>query len=114
MNVPGAPHALALFDPFELDPRGVYPIEAAARLSRAPRRRIAFYCQHRLVAPVADPAQAGWFFDAVAIRALRRLEFLRSIGDMSPPALRMILDLEEEVARLRSQLRRLAGTEIAP
>jgi hypothetical protein len=33
---------------------------------------------------------------------------------MSPPALRMILDLEEEVARLRSQLRRLAGTEIAP
>ena len=107
-------HALMLFDPVALESRAVYPIEVAARLARVPRRRIAVYYRHRLVEPVADPRLGGWFFDAVGIRTLRRLESLRSICGMSPPGLRMILDLEDEVARLRDQLRRLAGTEVAP
>jgi len=71
---PNNPFAVALFEP---DPAAVYPIEVAARMAGMPRRIILVYCKHRLVSPLADPAQRGYWFAADAIRTLRRIGDLR-------------------------------------
>ena len=111
MNEFSVAQALTLFDPYE--PNATYSIEMAARLARLPRRRIAVYYRHGLVSPIIEPDTGAWFFDREAIYTLRRIELLRSLYAMNPPALRLILDLTREVERLREELRRLGGMGVA-
>ncbi|MDB6064688.1 MAG: MerR family transcriptional regulator [Pedosphaera sp.] len=94
--------ALQLFEP---DPDMIYSIEAAARLAQVPRHAILVYYKYGLVSPVVDPESGGYYFDNEAIRRLRRIEYLRSVRGINLAGTRMILDLINEVERLRAAAR---------
>lgn len=95
--------AVQLFEP---GPAAVYTIEAAERLGHVPRRMIAVYYKHGLVSPVIDPAYGGYYFNAEAIRTLRRIDYLRTQYELNLLGVRMILQLMNEVERLRTEARR--------
>jgi len=61
-------NALQVFEPGS---RAVYTIEVAAQMAQVPRRSIVLYYKHGPVAPVTDPAGAGWYFDDEAVRIVR-------------------------------------------
>jgi MerR family transcriptional regulator, heat shock protein HspR len=94
---------------FEPDPNAVYTIEAAEHIARVPRRLIAVYYKHGLVSPVVDPDCGGFYFNDEGIRALRRIEYLRTTCGLNLGGIKMVLDLTNEVERLRSDLRFLRG-----
>ena len=95
-------NALQVFEP---DVRTVYTIEMVAQLAQVPRRLIVLYYKLGLVSPVRDPATSGWYFDDEAIRIVRRIEYLRSTCDVNLNGIKLILDLLDEVDRLREELR---------
>ncbi|MCX8090086.1 MAG: MerR family transcriptional regulator [Verrucomicrobiae bacterium] len=90
---------------YEPDAHLLYTLEEAARLAHVPRRWIAIYYLHGLVAPVMDPDSGGWFFNDEAIRRLRRVEQLRQAHGVSLPIIRLVLELEAEIERLQRELR---------
>jgi DNA-binding transcriptional MerR regulator len=94
---------------FELRPNAVYTLETAAHLADVPRRLILIYYMHGLVSPVADLADAGYYFNDEAIRALRRIEFLRVECGFNLKGTQIVLDLMKEVERLRAELRFARG-----
>ena len=103
--------ALQLFDP---DPAAVYSLEAAAHLARVPRRTILIYCKHGLLLPSGDPALGGYYFNAKAIRALRRIQSLRAVCGDDLAGIHMILQLTDEVHRLRAAMSTLRAPGMAP
>ena len=94
---------------FEPRPNAVYTLETAAHLAQVTRRAILVYYKHGLVSPVADPADAGYYFNDEAIRALRRIEFLRAECGFNLKGTQMVLALIKEVERLRAELRFARG-----
>lgn len=104
MNPPSEndPSALPLFEP---DADATYTIEAIASLTGASTQTILRYQEHGLISPVAGRAADSGQFDAEALRTLRRIEHLRSACAVNESGLKLILDLMEEVERLRTELR---------
>jgi hypothetical protein len=96
--------AIQLFDP---NPGTVYSIEQASQLANVTRRRILIYCKERLLSPMASPELAGYWFDAEALRTLKRIEGLRALCDEPLAGVGLILDLMREVQRLRNEMRAL-------
>jgi DNA-binding transcriptional MerR regulator len=94
---------------FELHPNAVYTLETAAHLAAVPRRSILIYYMHGLVSPVPDLADSGYYFNDEAIRALRRIEFLRAECGFNLKGTQIVLDLMKEVERLRAELRFARG-----
>ncbi len=90
---------------YEPNPAALYTLEEVVRLTHLPRRQIVRYCQCGLVAPVAAPEAGGWTFNDEGLRRLRRLDALRQSYDVNLPALRLIMELMDEVERLRQELR---------
>jgi DNA-binding transcriptional MerR regulator len=101
---PSASRALQLFEP---SPDAVYTIEATAHLVDLPRRTILVYCKHGLVSPARAKTGSGYYFDRDAIRALRRIDSLRSVCGDDLPGIKIILDLTSELERLHSEVRSL-------
>jgi DNA-binding transcriptional MerR regulator len=85
----------------------VYSIEQASQLANVSRRRILIYCKQRLLSPKASPELAGYWFDADALRTLKRIEQLRAICDEPLAGVSLILDLTRELQRLRNEMRAL-------
>jgi hypothetical protein len=96
--------AIQLFDP---SPGTVYSIEQASQLANVTRRRILIYCKERLVSPMASPELAGYWFDAEALRTLKRIEGFRALCEEPLAGVGLILDLMREVQRLRNEMRAL-------
>lgn len=94
---------------FESDPGQVYTIETAAHVAQLPRRTILIYCKHGLVSPVGDPINGGYLFNDEGIRTLRRIEYLRTVGGVNLPGIKIILHLTSEVERLREETRFRCG-----
>jgi DNA-binding transcriptional MerR regulator len=94
--------ALQVFEP---GARTVYTIEMVAQLTQVPRRLIVLYYKLGLVSPVRDPASSGWFFDDDTLRIVRRIEYLRSACGVNLNGIKLILQLADEVERLRGELR---------
>jgi len=90
---------------FQPDPAMLYSIDAAAALLGLSRRMIALCCKHALIETITDPASGVWFFDEEALRTLRRVEALHDFCGGNLDAVRMILALQDEVGRLRAELR---------
>ena len=97
-----SPQALQVFEP---TPEATYPIEAVAHLVSATRRTILIYCKHGLLNPVIDPIDNGYYFNDEGIRMLRRIESLRHLCGNNLSAVRLILELTEELERLQSEIR---------
>jgi len=90
---------------FETDANAVYTIEEAARLANVPRHQIAIYYKYGLVSPAKDPDDVGWFFNDDAIRALRRIEYLRSTRGLNLAGIKLVLELMREVEVLSQEVR---------
>jgi DNA-binding transcriptional MerR regulator len=93
---------------FEPPPDAVYTIEATSHLVNVPRRTILVYCKHRLLVPVTATIDHGYYFDGDAIRALRRVEALRTICGDDFAGIKIILELTVALERLQSDLRLLS------
>jgi hypothetical protein len=93
--------ALILSEP---EPDTLYPLERVAQFAGLPRRHIVLYVRHGFVRPAIDPAYAGWYFTAEAIRTLRRIEMLRTLHRLDPSGVRLVLGLMSEIERLREEL----------
>jgi len=74
-----------------------------------PRRGILLYYKRGLISPAVSPEGAGYCFNREAIRALRCIEHLRSMHGLSLNGIKMILELMNEVERLRTEVRFLRG-----
>jgi DNA-binding transcriptional MerR regulator len=92
---------------FEPPSDAIYTIEEAAHLVDVPPRVILVYCKNHLVAPVVNARDRSYSFDSESIRALRRIEALRTICGNDFAGIKMILDLKNEVKRLNSKVRSL-------
>jgi len=97
--------ALELFEP---PPNAVYTIDFAARLADLPRRTVLVCCKYGLVAPVADDASAGYYFNSDAIHVLRRVAVLRDVCGDDLAGIKLILDLTNALERLQAQLRAMS------
>ena len=92
---------------FEPPADAVYTIDATSRLVDIPRRTILVYCKHHLLSPAID-TDHGYYFDGDAVRALRRIEVLRTICGDDFAGIKIILDLTATLERLQSDLRLLS------
>jgi DNA-binding transcriptional MerR regulator len=90
---------------FEPDPDTIYTIEAAANLARVGRHRILVYYKQGLVSPVVDPECGGYYFNDEGVRTLRRIEHLHNGRGINMTGTRMILELQNEIERLRNEVR---------
>jgi DNA-binding transcriptional MerR regulator len=95
---------IELYEPAE---DAIYTIDATAHLLDLPRRTILVYCKHRLLSPVVSAMDRSFFFDRGGIRALRRIEALRTICGDDFAGIKLILDLTEELKRLETRVRSL-------
>jgi hypothetical protein len=91
------PNSLQLFEP---QPNLLYAIATVEHLAHIPQRTILVYCKYGLVSPAADAALDGYYFDAEAIHALRRIEHLRVDRGINLAGIKIILDLSHELERL--------------
>jgi DNA-binding transcriptional MerR regulator len=92
--------------PFEPKMDAVYTLEVIGKLSGVPSRMILEYQEHGLIVPrVAARGQKTRAFDDEALRALRRIEHLRTRYEMNLRALKLAVGLFDELERLRSDLR---------
>ena len=105
--VPTRSREIQLFEP---PPDAVYTIEATSHLVNVPRRTILVYCKHQLLAPVTatTTTEYGYYFDSDAIRALRRIEALRTICGDDFAGIKIIHDLTVALERLQSDVRLLS------
>lgn len=97
--------AIQLFEP---PADSVYTIDATSRMVGIPRRMIVVYCKHKLLSPAFDTVDHGYYFDGDGIRALRRIEALRSVCGDDFAGIKIILDLTAALERLRSDIRLLS------
>jgi DNA-binding transcriptional MerR regulator len=95
---------IQLFEPPE---DAICTIEATSRIVDVPRRMIAIYCKHHLLAPARDTTNYGYYFDCDAIRTLRRIEALRTVCGDDFVGIKIILDLTAALKRSRSDIRLL-------
>lgn len=98
-------HEIELFEP---PPDAVYTIEATSYLVDVPRHTIMVYCKHRLLSPVISARDTGYSFDREGIRALRRIQALRTICGDDLAGIRIILELTTALEQLRSEVRSLS------
>ena len=101
---PDIPSSSAL-DLFQPEPKVFYDLDAAAHLAGVPRRSILIYCRAGIVRPVFQPPYGMMTFTEEAVYTVRRIEHLRTIHDIDVASLKTMLDLLDEVERLRAELR---------
>lgn len=89
----------------EPDLDATYSLEVMARLTGASSETILFYHAQGLVPAVKVTAAEEHYFDDEALRAIRRLEHLRTELQLNQPALKLMVNLLTELERLRDAAR---------
>ena len=87
------------------DSRARVSAAAAAHLAGVPRRSILIYCRAGLVRPVVQPPHGVMEFTEEAIYTVRRIERLRTVHGLDLAWLKAMVDLLDEVERLRAEVR---------
>ena len=80
------------------DPDSTYSLEVFARISGVDEETILRYRENGYIRPLSDD---GDRYDDESLRTLRRIEHLRETCGVNDAGLRLILDLLEEIERLR-------------
>ena len=86
---------------FAPDPAAVYPLDFAAHLAQMPRHAVLVCFKRGLISAVVDPLYGGYSFNAATIRTLQRIEYLRTDCGINLAGIEIILQLVNEVKRLR-------------
>lgn len=90
---------------YEPDSGTTYTLRVVAELTGVSSTMILHYQEHGLVVPVSDARADDPRFDDQALRALRRIDYLRSACGVNVSGLKLLLGLMDEVDRLRAELR---------
>jgi DNA-binding transcriptional MerR regulator len=102
--VPDSPQSMAM-DLFQPKPNVLYSLDETARIVGVSRRSILIYCRAGLIQPVIQPPYGVMGFTEEAIYTLRRIEYLRTVHGLDLVWIKAMLDLLDEVERLRVELR---------
>ena len=92
-------------DVYEANSDAVYTLDVTSSLTGLTRHTILVYHRHGLIRPVGNPDEEGYQFNDEAIRVLRRIQHLRATYGPNVEGLRLILELMNEVERLKRDLR---------
>ena len=98
-------HESTAMELFEPKPGVLYSLDATARLAGISRRSIAVYCRAGFVKPVLQPPYGIMEFTEEAIYTLRRVEYLHTVHGLDLVWIKTLLDLQNEVERLRAEVR---------
>ena len=90
---------------FQPQPNVLYSLDIAAHLAGVSRRLILVYCRAGFVQPVLQPPYGVMAFTAEAIHTFRRLEHMRTLYGLEVNCLKPMIDLLDEVERLRAEVR---------
>jgi DNA-binding transcriptional MerR regulator len=90
---------------FELNVEATYSLDMIAELSGVSSQTILQYSERGLISPVADTGPQAIQFDEETLRTLRLIEHLRTTCEMNMDGLKLMLELMDEVERLREDLR---------
>lgn len=97
-DLPGLP----LIEP---DTDATYTLDVIASLTGVTSQTVLHYQEQGLIAPVAGREPDACQFNAEALRTLRRIKHLRATCAVNESGLKLILELMDEVERLRAELR---------
>ena len=101
---PSKESALSGLPFLETETDATYTLAIVAELTGVATQQILYYQETGLIAPVAGtPKEPA--FDVGTLRALRRIEHLRSGYGVNDSGLRLLLNLLDEVDYLRNELR---------
>lgn len=89
----------------EPDAEEVYTLDIVASVCGLSSQAILHYHEEGLIQPAAGAAPAAFRFDEGTVHRLRLIEHLRSAYGLSLPALKLTLDLMDEIEHLRGELR---------
>lgn len=95
-------HALDVYEPV---PNVFYSLDAAVQLAGVSRRTFLVYCRANLVRPVFQQPYGVMEFTEEAIHTVRRIEHLRTLHRSDLAWINTVLNLLDEVGRIRSELR---------
>jgi len=82
-----------------------YTLDIIASACGLTRQTVIHYHEQGLLAPVAQDDSGTALYDDECLHRLRRIEHLRAHYALESTALRLTLDLMDEVERLRAELR---------
>ena len=94
--------SLAVFQP---KPGMLYSLDATAHIVGISRRTILIYARAGLVRPVVQAPYNVITFTEEAIYALRRVDTLHRVHNLDLDWIKTLLDLADEVERLRAEVR---------
>ena len=86
---------------YEPDADATYQLEIVAQLTGISSQTILHYQTQGFIHPTENSRE----FDEDALRTLRRIEHLRQTFEANEAALKLILDLMDQVERLQTELR---------
>jgi DNA-binding transcriptional MerR regulator len=89
----------------EADLEATYTLEVVARISGVSPETILLYREQGFIASVRSENPDTYYFDNEALRAIRRLEHLRTELKLNETALKLMLNLLTELERLRDETR---------
>ncbi len=95
---PSSENDLPLYDPEE---HSTYSLEIVARITGVSSQAILHYQEHGLIRPIEETGD----FDDEAVHTLRQIEHLRQTCEANLSGLKLILNLMDEVDRLKGELR---------
>jgi DNA-binding transcriptional MerR regulator len=104
MNSPASPDSEPL-PLIESDPEAAYTLDVVARSCGLSSQTVLHYHEQGLITPGAQTNAGDCLYDEETLLRLRRIEQLRSAYGMELGALKLTLDLMDEVERLRAELR---------
>lgn len=90
---------------YQPEPNILYSLDATAHLAGVPRRSLLVYCRAGLVQPIFQQPNGAMTFTDEAIYAVRRLEHLRAIHQNDLDWIKTVMELQNEVEYLRTELR---------
>ncbi len=99
-----SPELVGTVQRFAPDPDSIYSIDAVAHLAATSRHDVLAYCKRGLVVPLVDPEYGGWYFDDAGLKTLQRIEYLRDECGVNFTGIKIILDLMQEIERLRGEV----------
>jgi len=102
---PTSQHSIDELPLIDADFHGCYSLEAMAQVAGVSLQRVTYYFEAGLLAPLPGAGETAGQFDAQALRALRRIEHLRSTCGINDAGVRLVHELLAEIDQLRAELR---------
>ena len=90
---------------FQPRPNGLYSLDATAQLAGVSHRSLLIYWRAGFVTPIVQPPYGVLEFTEEAVYTLRRIERMRADHGLDLAWLKTMVDLLDEVERLRTELR---------